>query len=62
MKFLDKLFKRNSEASHDKWLEEHPGKDKHTMEAPSISEKDEADTRQRMEDELDAQRARRETP
>jgi len=62
MKLLDKLFKRDSEASHDKWLAEHPGKGKHTMEAPSISEDEGAATRQRMEDELDAQRARRETP
>jgi hypothetical protein len=61
MGILDKLFRRNREADHDKWLAAHPGKGKVTMDAPGISAEEEASTRSRMEDELDAQRARRET-
>jgi hypothetical protein len=62
MGILDKLFRRNRDADHDKWLEQHPGKGRVTMEAPGVSAEDEANTRSRMEKELDAQRARRETP
>ena len=61
MAFFDKLFRRNREADHDKWLAEHPGKGRVTMDAPSVSMEDEANTRSRMEAELSAQRDRRET-
>jgi hypothetical protein len=57
---LDKLLKRNRVADHDKWLEAHPGKGRVTMEAPGVSAQEEADMRSRMEDELAAQRAKRE--
>jgi hypothetical protein len=61
MGILDKLFRRNREADHDKWLAEHPGKGRVTMDAPSVSLEDEANTRSRMEAELSAQRERRES-
>jgi hypothetical protein len=59
MNILDKILRRNRAADHERWLEAHPGKGKVTMEAPGISEAEEAGTRARMEAELDAQRARR---
>ena len=59
MGILDKLFRRNREADHEKWLANNPGKGRVTMDAPSVSLEDEENTRARMEAELDAQRARR---
>lgn len=61
MGILDKLLRRNQEAEHDKWLAAHPGKGKVTMEAPGISADEEANTRSRMEAELDAQRVKRDS-
>jgi hypothetical protein len=58
---FDKLFRRNREADHEKWLSAHPGKGRVTMDAPSVSIEDEENTRARMEAELDAQRSRRES-
>ncbi len=57
MGILDKLLRRKP--SHDQWLEDHPGKGKVTMDAPSISAADEAATRSRMEAELSEQRTKR---
>ena len=58
MGILDKLLRRNT--NHEQWLEDHPGKGKVTMDAPAISEADEAATRSRMESELSEQRTKRE--
>ena len=57
MGIFDRFFKRKND--HEKWLEDHPGKGKVTMDAPAISADDEANTRSRMEEELAEQRARR---
>lgn len=61
MGILDKLLRRDKTAQHEKWLDAHPGKGRVTMDAPGISAQEEADTRSRMEDELNAQRAKRES-
>jgi hypothetical protein len=58
MGILDKLLRRKPD--HDQWLADHAGKGKVTMDAPAISEADEAATRSRMEAELVEQRTRRE--
>ncbi len=53
MSLFDKLFRRKP--SHEEWLAAHPGKGRVTMDAPAISEADQAATRARMEDELQRQ-------
>lgn len=58
MSWLSKLLHRDHD--HTKWLAEHPGKDSSTKTPPpAISASDEANTRQKMEQELDDQRAKR---
>lgn len=59
MGILDKLLRRKGD--HDEWLRQHPGKGRVTMDAPAVSAADEAATRSRMEDEMDAQRAKRDS-
>ena len=59
MGILDKLLRRKPD--HEEWLRQHPGKGRVTMDAPAISAAEEAATRSRMEDEMDAQRAKRST-
>ncbi len=53
MSILDKLFRRKP--SHEEWLAAHPGKGRITMDAPAISDAEQAATRSRMEAELDRQ-------
>lgn len=58
MSWLNKLLHREND--HAKWLEAHPGKDSSTKTPPpAISASDEANVRQKMEQELDDQRAKR---
>ncbi len=58
MSWATKLFHR--EHDHDKWLAAHPGKDSSTKTPPpAISAADEAQVRQKMEQELDEQRTKR---
>lgn len=58
MSWVTKLFHRGDD--HAKWLAEHPGKDSSTKAPPpAVSASDEAHVRQKMEQELDDQRARR---
>jgi hypothetical protein len=59
MSILDRILRRKT--SHEDWLEAHPGKGKVTMNAPIVSDAEEAATRSRMEGELAAQRVKRDT-
>jgi hypothetical protein len=60
VKLLDKLLRRDtSDADHAKWLSEHPGKGAMPTISHEIDADEEAAMRQRMEAELDAQRAKR---
>ncbi len=58
MRWLNKLLGRQQ--THEEWLEAHPGKHSNTSAPPSISAEDERGMRDRMEAELDEQRAKRE--
>lgn len=58
MGWLKKLLGRQE--THEEWLEAHPGKHSNKSAPPSISAEDEKGMRDRMEAELDAQRAKRE--
>jgi len=60
MSWLKKLLGR--EQSHEDWLAEHPGKGAPTSMPPAVSDEEEKATRSRMENELDAQRTKREQP
>lgn len=59
MGILDKLFRRNRDADHEKWLADHPGKGKMTMTEPIVSDAEQAATRTRMENEMADQSAKR---
>lgn len=58
MRWLNKLLGRQQ--THEEWLEAHPGKHSNKSAPPSISAEEERQTRERMETEMDEQRARRE--
>lgn len=58
MSWVSKLFHREND--HTKWLAAHPGKDSSSKTPPpAISASEEAQTRKHMEQELDAQREKR---
>lgn len=59
MGILDKLFRRDREADHEKWLANNPGKGKMNMTEPIVSDDEQAATRARMEAEVDRQNAKR---
>lgn len=59
MGILDKLFRRNREADHEKWLEQNPGKGRPTMKEPIVSDDEQAAMRARMEAEVAEQNAKR---
>lgn len=59
MGILDKLFRRDKEADHERWLEKNPGKGKMTMSEPIVSDEEQAATRTRMEAEVAKQNAKR---
>ena len=60
MSWLKKLLGR--EQSHEEWLAEHPGKGAPKSMPPAVSDEEEKATRSRMENELDAQRTKRQQP
>lgn len=62
MGILDKLFRRDKEADHEKWLENHPGKGKMDMSEPIVSDDEQAAMRSRMEAEVAEQNAKRNAP
>jgi len=57
MGWFKKLLGR--EQTHEEWLSAHPGKESSKGEAPSISSQEEARMRATMEQEMDAQRQKR---
>lgn len=59
MGILDKLFRRDKAAEHEKWLENNPGKGKMAMSEPIVSDDEQAATRARMEAEMAEQNAKR---
>ncbi len=59
MGILDKLFRRDKGADHEKWLEKNPGKGKMNMSEPIVSDAEQAATRERMEAEMAQQNAKR---
>lgn len=57
MSFLDKLLRRSGDADHAKWLAAHPGKGAIPHSAPPTEGYDQS-SRDHMEKELEAQRAK----
>ncbi len=58
MGWFKKLIGR--EKTHEEWLSAHPGKESSKGAPPSISSQDEARMRSTMEQEMEAQRQKRE--